>query len=185
MKITLIKQRPSFISVSKTPKLLSLVIVLIFLANFFIFVSPVRGSDPVLIMPLGDSITRGEDLVGYRRELYVDLKNAGYNVDFVGSLQDGSSTGYTFDYDHEGHGGWSDAMIAGSVFSFLTANPADIVLLHIGTNGIDPDPNQVRDILDEVDRFSEDVIVVLARIINRQIPISEVTEFNDNVEAMA
>ena len=106
MKITLIKKRPSFISVSKTPKLLSLVIVLIFLANFFIFVSPVRCSDPVLIMPLGDSITRGEDLVGYRRELYVDLKNAGYDVDFVGSLQDGSSTGYTFDYDHEGHGGW-------------------------------------------------------------------------------
>ena len=79
----------------------------------------------------------------------------------------------------------SDAMIASNVYSFLTANPADIVLLHIGTNGIDPDPNQVRDILDEIDRFSEDVTVVLARIINRQIPISEVTEFNDNVEAMA
>ena len=144
MEIKLIRQNHSIIPMSKMNKLLGLLCILIFLANFLIFVSSVSGSDPVLIMPLGDSITRGEDLVGYRRELYVDLKSAGFNIDFVGSLQDGSSTGYTFDYDHEGHGGWSDGQIASNVFVFLTNNPADIVLLHIGTNGIDPDPNQVR-----------------------------------------
>jgi len=35
------------------------------------------------------------------KKLYVDLTNAGYDVDFVGS----QSNGIGFDTDHEGYGG--------------------------------------------------------------------------------
>jgi hypothetical protein len=165
--------------------------------GIFFTVAPVYAEPcsvtPVRIMPLGNSITKGStgaegeldsDKIGYRYMLYQLLTTAGYNFDFVGSLQAGSTSGYTFDYDHEGHGGKTDAWIASNVIDFLTANPADIVLLHIGTNGIDPDPSDVEDILDNIDSFSINVTVIVARIINRKIPISNVTEFNDNVEVM-
>ena len=91
--------------------------------------------DPIKIMPLGDSITRGygygfgkiggetkPEFIGYRQWLYEDLKDAGYNVDFVGHCKDpgplennrkygcGGDGILTedipgFDGEHEGHGG--------------------------------------------------------------------------------
>jgi len=150
------------------------------------------------IMPLGDSNTRGivgsSTLSGYRLELYSLLTGAGYQVDFVGSLADGISG---FDRDHEGHGGFRDDQVAQMVYSWLTANPADIVLLHIGTNGPEENPEDVEDILSEIDRFENDnsvtIWVVLARIINRNCitdipPCPEsltTTNFNNNVIAMA
>ena len=86
---------------------------------------------PVRIMPLGDSITRGdisglawELTVGYRQKLYLDLINAAYNIDFVGSLNNGSLADPPFDYNHEGHGGWKDSEVAGEVLSWLVFNPA-------------------------------------------------------------
>jgi lysophospholipase L1-like esterase len=150
------------------------------------------------IMPLGDSITRGivgsSTQSGYRLELYSLLTGAGYEVDFVGSLADGISG---FDRDHEGHGGYRDDQIALMVYNWLTSNPADIVLLHIGTNAVNENPGDVEDILSEIDRFEKDnsvtIWVVLARIINRNCitdipPCTEsltTTKFNNNVIAMA
>ena len=46
------------------------------------------GAPVLRVMPLGDSITNGtgsNDTAGYRGFLWTFLKNAGYNVDFVGS----------------------------------------------------------------------------------------------------
>ena len=80
------------------------------------------------------------------------------------------------------------------VFNWLTDNPADIVILHIGTNGLDPGPADVETILDEIDSFSTDIWVVLALIINRaccvEVPLcpvecQETMDFNDNIEDMA
>lgn len=149
------------------------------------------ASAQIKIMPLGDSITRGgtgsTDDTGYRRSLYLSLIGAGYNVDFVGSLTSGIPT--DFDRDHEGHSGWRDDQIAASVYGFLEDNPADVVLLHIGTNGLDPSPNDVEDILDEIDWYESDygteITVILAHIINRVPYSSTTTTFNNNVEAMA
>jgi lysophospholipase L1-like esterase len=157
-----------------------------------------ESSALVRIMPLGDSNTRGirgsSTQSGYRLELYSLLTGAGYQVDFVGSLADGISG---FDRDHEGHGGWRDDQVAQMVYSWLTANPADIVLLHIGTNGPEENSEDVEDILSEIDRFENDnsvkIWVVLARIINRNCitdipPCPEsltTTNFNNNVIAMA
>jgi lysophospholipase L1-like esterase len=154
---------------------------------------------PVRIMPLGDSITHGtyghgdprtDDYVtGYRQPLYLSLTDAGYDVDFVGSLQTGQSATPSFDYDHEGHGGWTDSQVASHVYDWLVTNPAEVVLLHIGTNGINASPNDVEDILDEIDRYEADydmdITVLLARIINRISYSQTTTDFNDNVEAMA
>ena len=56
----------------------------------------------ITIMPLGDSITKGSqstDVNGYRRDLKDLLVSSGYDVNFVGSLHDGTFV----DKQHEGH----------------------------------------------------------------------------------
>jgi len=94
------------------------------------------------IMPLGDSITRGviignpADVTGYRDDLQslldTEITNYSFTYDFVGSKSDGTG----FDPNHEGNdGAWADN-IKNNVAGWLTSNPADIVVLHIGTNDI-------------------------------------------------
>lgn len=159
-------------------------------------------ASPARIMPLGDSITYGEPpddpilVTGYRKPLYQTLFNSGYSFDFVGSLQHGDSA--SFDIDHEGHGGWGAKAdrgygggIAPTVQQFLTDHPADVVLLHIGTNDISDgtqNVNDIAEILDNIDLISENIVVVLGLIINRTDGTDKVlatTQFNDEVEAMA
>jgi lysophospholipase L1-like esterase len=148
---------------------------------------------PVEIMPLGDSITKGSgspSTTGYRQPLYLWLTDAGYDVDFVGRLKHGLSASPSFDVDHEGHSGIRDDEVASNVFSWLQTNPADIVLLHIGTNDMDPDTldtgtEDVEAILDEIDSYSPDITVVLALIINRDIYSPETHQFNIDITAMA
>ncbi|MEL7332385.1 MAG: GDSL-type esterase/lipase family protein, partial [Cyanobacteria bacterium J06560_2] len=99
---------------------------------------PLAGSNGILeIMPLGDSITRGEDAQtsreqqnGYRDNLAQKLNSAGISFDFVGSLNNGSG----FDTDHEGHGGWKIAQLADSVNGWLESFKPEVILLKIGTN---------------------------------------------------
>ena len=93
-----------------------------------------------IIMPLGDSITKGTDdsipepeFVGYRETLYLDLINQGYDIDFDG----GRSNGLFADPWHEGWGGFGADDIRDLVYSWLQNNPADIVLLHIGTQAME------------------------------------------------
>ncbi|MDH5444149.1 MAG: GDSL-type esterase/lipase family protein [Gammaproteobacteria bacterium] len=146
-----------------------------------------------IIMPLGDSITKGTGSTsgsGYRRPLSTHLSNNGFNFDLVGSLQNGPDT---FDFDHEGHGGWhTDDPVQNSIapytYEWLRKNPADYVLLHIGTNDISSnseDAAEVAKVLDEIDKFSPETTVFLARIIDRDTQPIETTIFNDAVEAMA
>ena len=106
------------------------------------------------IMPLGDSITTAMITsgspppalrVGYRKPLYGLLVSGGYSFDFVGGDVFGTDASLSpFAPDNAGHGGFtaSDIVFGGSasgypvdgVRSWLEQNPADIVLLHIGTN---------------------------------------------------
>lgn len=146
----------------------------------------------IRIMPLGDSITDGyidaitdpEYRVGYRQKLYLDLTALGYDVDFIGSQQSGQLTPPAFDYDHEGHPGWTANEIAANAYNWLVNNPVNVVMLHIGTNGLTPYSNYVEDILIEIDAYSKDITVILSRIINRMSYSPETTEFNNNVLAM-
>lgn len=92
---------------------------------------------PVRIMPLGDSITAGPGC--WRAFLWDQLQTAGYtDIDFVGSVSDGGgcNSGFAYDFNHEGHGGFSATGIADNnqLPPWLNAASPDIVLMHLGTN---------------------------------------------------
>jgi lysophospholipase L1-like esterase len=72
------------------------------------------GRPPIVVMPLGDSITQGASQPsavpgGYRSPLFSMLTNAGYQIRFVGSASDNSSTTLSAatNATHEGHGGYT------------------------------------------------------------------------------
>ena len=159
-------------------------------------------SDPIRIMPLGDSITQGLNgsleekyQVAYRNDLYQNLKNEGYDIDFVGSQTHGYDVIPPFDYNHEGYAWWTTHDIADFVYSFLISNPADVILLHIGSN--DTSPNQddsssiegVRNILNQIDLYESDynhpIRIILATIINRRDYHQTVSDFNTNLRNLA
>jgi hypothetical protein len=158
-------------------------------------------------MPLGDSITydnRRNDVrpvgvrIAYRSALYQLLNSAGYAFDFVGSENAGEqylgpemdgNAGFPGITTHQlaklirtGYSDRSSTQVTPG--HYLETYPADIILLHIGTNGLEPSPDGVEDVLDSIRASDPDVYIIVARIIDCY-PHSEVTStFNDNVEAM-
>jgi len=187
--------------------------------------NPAACTVPVRIMPLGNSITKGTgtchesdppdpldelywNCTGYRPYLWSSLVNDGYDVDFVGSQgtqfqddYDGDPYPY-HDNDHEGHGSYSIDEVRdnlyGSGLNWLGNYPADVILLHIGTNDIESQDvpgivTEVGQILDKVDQYEVDnntqITVILARIINYSDPFSEsglkVTQFNNALQVLA
>ncbi|MDG4766672.1 cellulose binding domain-containing protein [Solwaraspora sp. WMMD406] len=97
------------------------------------------AATPVRIMPLGDSITAGPGC--WRALVWDQLRRAGHtDIDFVGSASDGGSCNYGFSYDpdHEGHGGFSAVGIANNnqLPPWLAAADPDIVVMHLGTNDL-------------------------------------------------
>ena len=177
-------------------KLVGLIVIFAVLASLFFFVPETQAfPTPVKIMPLGDSITVGTPgLEGYRRSLSLSLSSSGFSVDFVGSQKNG-----TFDdNDNEGHLGYYANEIRDNVIGWINTNPADIVLLHIGTNDIQDGQNaaavvaEVAAILDNIKQWeydhSQSVTVILARIILRcDDPSWNATTkiFNDALQTMA
>ena len=113
---------------SKTRKILSLIAIFVMLASLAFFVHEAKASPPIVkIMPLGDSITVGDGdpgLDGYRKSLFMDLTNSGFNVDFVGSQTNGTG----LDNNNEGHEGFEANQISDNVVGWLNDNPADIVV---------------------------------------------------------
>jgi len=156
------------------------------------------GDTTTRIMPLGDSITQGSSgdstptgqQVGYRQKLDLDLYDLGrdgdtdYLIDMVGSLAAG--TDFAFDWDHEGHSGALADQIGNNVSDYLTDNPADVILLHIGTNDIaagqtaDDISDEVNSILNAVYTASPKVVVLLAEIIGR----TDSSTWNDETIAL-
>lgn len=107
---------------------------------------------PLVVMPLGDSITQGTLAGGYRDPLYTAFSGSGYTVRFVGSQTISPTTALTDSGNdhHEGHGGFSiqqiyDNLDGGTVNGghWLdgitgTRDPVypDVILLMIGTNDL-------------------------------------------------
>lgn len=165
--------------------------------------------DPVRIMPLGDSITLDNhtsdtrpqsEKTGYRWPLWNWLGNASHWVDFIGSEDAGSA--FFEDDDNAGFKGinanelWilldtgedTRNNVWPSNGPYLPAYPCDIILLHIGTNDVSTSTTEVVKILDEIDEFSQNITVILARIINRAIGDPEIpttTQFNSNLGIIA
>jgi lysophospholipase L1-like esterase len=134
-----------------------------------------QAAAPVRLMPLGDSITQGGSIGGYRLGLGQKLAAAGRSVDFVGSLKDGP--GSMPDRDHEGHPGWTIAQVDANVVNWLRTYNPRTVLLHIGTNdmyGSDPAgaPRRLSALVDKITAQAPGADVFVSTI----IPIS----FADN-----
>jgi len=106
-------------------------------------------ADPLIILPVGDSITQGgkrnRDEFTYRLPLQRILHAHGIPYDFIGSRSVGLhkdatwpdvAPGTPFDPDHEGYYGNRTRQVTDKVISAWTENtPApDMVLIHLGTN---------------------------------------------------
>jgi hypothetical protein len=169
-------------------------------------------SQTLRIMPMGNSITYDENSldegqnirpagkrISYRYKLYQLLTEAGYSFDFVGSENAGNDYFQNPEMDdNAGFPGIDKAQLAylletgynqrsgayESPGAYLLSYPADIILLHIGTNNLSASASEIKDILDIIRSYDSDVIVLVARIINRETYSSLTTTFNDNVELM-
>jgi hypothetical protein len=178
-----------------------LIQILIFLSASGTAVS----QDLISVMPLGNSITRGsmcvngsvydcvlnaDDVaIGYRSRLYDLLTGSGYSVDFVGA----NSNGYSImdDADNSGFAGLHDNELADIMENgyttttvpplyvtpgpYMNSFPAQLVLLHIGTNDVfqsDYDASSVDRILDAIDDFETasglPVLVFVSRLISER-----------------
>jgi hypothetical protein len=170
-----------------------------------------------VIVDIGDSITSGitlglvdgnivdpvepaaGDRVGYRKPLYDTLILGEYTFDFVGSREDLGVDVFN-DHQTESYGGWTASELAfgqtptvgdDGIFAWLTANPADIVLLHAGTNGLalDTQGSGITSILNEIDMWESSpggnpVKVLLAKIIDQNPHNDDVDTLNSKIQAM-
>jgi lysophospholipase L1-like esterase len=134
------------------------------------------GEDGVLsIWTIGDSITEGVNN-GYRNWLFTELTQAGYSVDFVGSLvHPYPETETCPDADHDGHAGYTIGGIHDEVATWYGATGSpDVALLMAGTNDLawfvasgtqmDDVAVQMVALTDEVLALDPELVVVVATI---------------------
>jgi len=141
----------------------------------------VAAADPVAVMPLGDSITQGGSIGGYRLDLGAKLRADGRSIDFVGSLADGPAT--MPDRNHEGHPGWTIAQIDANIAGWLNTYRPRTILLHIGTNdmyGSDPAgaPRRLSALVDRITAQVPNADLFVATIIPIRFADQTVRTFN-------
>jgi len=134
----------------------------------------------VKIMPLGDSTTSGyRQYVSYRYDLWFELVDAGFDIDFVGSniTTEGNPNldwypEYltTFDRHNDGYSGYRTDQLAIIARSVSARHQPDIVLLWAGINdvweyGAAGVPNArfgLRDIIEDLRASVPGVVILLA-----------------------
>jgi hypothetical protein len=120
---------------------------------------PAVSSAPLVVMPMGDSITQGAGAGGgYRSPLYQSLTNSNFPIQYIGSRTDAPTTLLTNagQTHHEGHGSYSTDLLLGNLDAnkpyggtdeggyWITGGGGtgraavypDLILLMIGTNDI-------------------------------------------------
>lgn len=133
-------------------------------------IAPIRQTNPLKIMPLGDSITQGEyDTTNYRPYLAEMLTHAGCQFEYVGSRNDG--------LNHEGHYGWRADSILVHIGAFARDHRPDIVLCHLGTNDLEHEKEspidvvaqrtvqEISSIIDSLRAVNPRVVILVAEII--------------------
>ena len=150
---------------------------------------------PVRIMPLGDSITQGYT-ESYRRPLWLALRKAGWDVDFVGSMSQGYAGGVEsndYDSDHEGHWGWFADEVLERIDEWSAEAEPQIVLMHLGTNDvgsgqdISETTDEIRQIVKRLRAHNPHVHVLLAAIIPvaHEMAQERIRRFNLQLAALA
>ncbi|MBA2410071.1 MAG: hypothetical protein H0V62_09985 [Gammaproteobacteria bacterium] len=153
------------------------------------------------LMALGGATTAGVVNAARRggfRPPLIDLLTAdGYRVDFVGSPA--SAVGVTeSDVDQEAHPGWSLSELAygrrgdgtDGIYGWLSAHPADVVLLQIERGHIADGVAGLVAILDEIARWQASaggnrVAVVVAAPVGRLAALPGFQQFSHGLAAMA
>lgn len=115
------------------------------------FTASAALADPIRILTLGDSVTQGGRKVReeftYRYPLQKLLADGHYETEFIGSMDKGLDAdfkwpdinGKPFQLHHEGHYGWKTAAVRDHLAEWMKTypHPADIVLIHLGSNDQD------------------------------------------------
>jgi lysophospholipase L1-like esterase len=124
------------------------------------------------IMPLGDSITDGQNGTGgYRSDLWQMLQADGGYLDLVGSQWAGPAM--LADRSHEGHSGWRIDQIDAQLAGWLSTYRPDIVLAHLGTNDVSQRydlaqaPSRLAALIDRITAALPDTTVYVATIVPR------------------
>ena len=133
------------------------------------------SQSPATILPLGASRVAGDRpaFESYRYELWKDLTEAGWAVDFIGTQTDDAAypelTTESFDTDHEGHSGWTSGEILAGLSDWLgqTGSPDIVLLSSPGGNdileGLDYDQilANINGIIDELQQHNPGVTVIV------------------------
>jgi hypothetical protein len=143
---------------------------------------PTNG-DPCRILPVGDSITFGINYEGaWRPQVFHRAVMAGQKITFTGTLQNGPTTidNMPFPRRYEATSGITIDGISQQLTSknTLTTQPADIVMVHIGTNDISSNLNgsgtRLGNLLDKITTGLPNALVVVAKI----IPFTNAAQYN-------
>lgn len=151
-------------------------------------------ADPLRIMPLGDSITVGNDNYsltpgGYRTRLYNRIDSELYPVDFVGANQSNPNPTQLPDADHEGWGG-ARINVLRAVAQRDRLIGCDVVLLHAGScdMGYQPEfaPQGLEWLLSDLYLYYPQAEIFVAQIIPMRDPdwTAKVEAFNAALPAM-
>jgi lysophospholipase L1-like esterase len=153
--------------------------------------------EPLRIMPLGDSLTRGLNGAGntpggYRTRLFQRLTKELGPVEFVGSVSDNPDPKNLPDPDHEGHGGNRIDESAAHIDEWISAAAPAIVLVHLGTNDIvqqhdvEKAPLRLDALVQRIIQLSPTTRIIVAQIIPSTEPGAEtrIKAYNVQVAAM-
>lgn len=153
---------------------------------------PTNG-DPCRILPVGDSITFGQNQEGsYRIELFHKALMAKQKITYTGTLQNGPTMVdmMPFPRRHEATGGITIDGISNQITKNKTLDmPADIILVHIGTNDMymsNPDgaPMRLGTLLDKLIAGMPNALIVVAKIIPMLPFPAAVNKFNAAIPAI-
>ena len=154
-------------------------------------------NNPLRVLPLGDSITNAlPGYNSYRRDLWNQLKQNGYDVDFIGSRNTASGNkpfpDTTFDPDHEGRSGWRiDEILNGrdggsTLSDWLGGYTPDVALIHLGTNDAlqrntaASSADELKQVIDVIRQDNPNVVIFLAKV----FPTSRSAGANDKINAL-
>ncbi len=151
-----------------------------------------RGSSPLRVMPLGDSITEGNGAQvpgAYRPYLWQLAQQDKVAIDFVGSQVSGPAS--LPDKDHEGHPSWTTQQLDQQIVSWVRTYRPDVILLHAGTNntwrsGELPTiaPRRLSALIDSITSAAPDAYVYVASIVPSAEHDAKVRQFNQTIPSM-